>query len=148
MRVNASSPTVKARMLRLLLAGLAVLCFALGWVGLWVPGLPTTVFWIASAYLAAKSCPVIQRWVYARGRVGRSVRLIVEERALTAPGKRRALTGMALGLSLSVVLLYLLREPSPILIGVIVAAGGVGAACIIFGLRTRSADEPADLHTP
>lgn len=127
---------MKQRLLRLMLAGLSVLCFALGWVGLWVPGLPTTVFWIASAYLATKSCPVVQRWVYARGRVGRSVRMIVEERALTAAGKCRALAGMTLGLALSVVVLWLWRDPSPWLLVAIVAAGGLGAACILLGLRT------------
>jgi len=134
--------SVKARAIRLLLAGLAVLCFVLGWVGLWVPGLPTTVFWIAAAYLATKSCPVVQRWVYARGRVGRSVRMVVEERALTARGKRRALVGMSLGLGLSVAVLYLAGDPAPLLIAAILVAGAAGAACILFGLRTYPAEAP------
>ncbi|MEM9414590.1 MAG: YbaN family protein [Planctomycetota bacterium] len=142
--MDSTTPqTVKARMIRLLLAGLAVLCFALGWVGLWVPGLPTTVFWIVAAYLATKSCPVIQRWVYARGRAGRSVQLIVEHRALTAAGKRRALIGMALGIGVSIAALYLFHSPGPLLIGVILGAGLVGAALIVFGLRTCP---PGTLH--
>lgn len=135
--MKSSTPhTLKHRLFRLLLAGLAVLCFAVGWVGLWVPGLPTTVFWIASAYLATKSCPVIQRWVYARGRVGQSVRLIVEERALTAAGKRRALIGMALGIGVSIAVLCVFQSPGPVLVGVILGAGLLGAGCIVFGLRT------------
>lgn len=142
---TTAPPTVKARLVRLLLAGLAVLCFALGWVGLWVPGLPTTVFWIASCWLAAKSCPVIQRWVYARGRVGRSVRMIVEERALTAAGKRRALLGMALGLTVSIVVLLVLSDPGGLLIGVMLGAGMAGAACILWGLRTYPAQTPSSI---
>lgn len=143
--MNSGTPhTVKSRLTRLLLAGLSVLCFALGWIGIWVPGLPTTVFWIASAYLAAKSCPVVQRCVYTRGRIGRSVRLIVEERALTVAGKRRALAGMVCGLTLSLVLLWLWRDPGPLLLGGIVAAGAVGGACIVFGLRTWPADTLRD----
>lgn len=136
--MSHSIPThAGSKLLRLALAGLAVLCFALGWVGLWVPGLPTTVFWITAAYLATRSCPVIQRWIYRQGRVGRSVQMIVDERALTATGKRRALAGMAFGISLSVAGLYLLGDPGPVLVGGILAAGAVGAASILFGLKTR-----------
>ncbi|MFI4859537.1 MAG: YbaN family protein [Phycisphaerales bacterium JB063] len=142
-RMDTTPPTTRARLLRLLLAGLSVICFVLGWVGLWVPGLPTTVFWIASCYLAAKSCPVIQRWIYARGAIGQSVRLIVEHRALTAAGKRRALLGMTLGIGLSIALLLLLGNPGPVLLGTLPAAGLLGAACIVFGLRTHRHEDRA-----
>ena len=74
--------------------------------------------------------------------------MIVEERALTAAGKRRALAGMALGLTLSIVLLLLLRDPGPVLLGVILAGVFVGALCIVFGLRTcapvAATDRPND----
>lgn len=126
------------------MAGLSVFFFALGWLGIWVPGLPTTVFWIASCWLASKSCPVIQRWVYARGRIGRTVKMIVEDRMLTAAGKRRALIGMASGLTLSVVMIWLLQEPHPLLIVGIIAAGVTGAVCILFGLRTCPASMYAE----
>ena len=132
-----SPQTVKLRLLRLFLAGLSVLCFALGWVGIWVPGLPTTIFWIASAYLAAKSCPVIQRWIYARGRVGGSVRMIVEERAMTAAGKRRALAGMVVGIGISLAVLLGLGSTSTWLVLLIAGAGVAGVGTVLFGIRTH-----------
>ena len=130
----------KVRLLRLILAGLSVLCFALGWVALWVPGLPTTIFWIASAYLATKSCPVIQRWIYQRGGIGRSVEMIVEHRALTASGKRRAIAGMLFGVALSLTVLFVFGSPALWLIAVIVGGVLLGAICVVFGLRTCTDD--------
>lgn len=45
---------------RLLLAGLGVLCVGLGAVGVFVPGLPTTIFLIIATYLFARSCPWLE----------------------------------------------------------------------------------------
>jgi len=106
-------------------------------VGVWVPGLPTTIFWIASAYLASKSCPVIQRWIYQRGNLGRSIELIVEHRSLCVGGKRRAIAGVLLGISLSLIVMFVLGSPPAWLVATLVACGAIAVASICFGLRTH-----------
>lgn len=45
---------------RLLLAALGVACVALAAIGVFVPGLPTTIFLIIAAYLFARSCPWLE----------------------------------------------------------------------------------------
>ncbi|WP_051603303.1 YbaN family protein [Simplicispira psychrophila] len=47
----------------LLLAG-AVLCLALGVIGIFVPGLPTTVFILMAAWAAARSSPRLHTWLW------------------------------------------------------------------------------------
>ena len=50
--------------LRWLLKAFAVLCLVLGIVGVFVPGLPTTVFILLSAWAAARSSPALYRWLW------------------------------------------------------------------------------------
>jgi len=45
---------------RLLLAAAGVVCVGLGALGVFVPGLPTTVFLIAASYLFTRSCPWLE----------------------------------------------------------------------------------------
>jgi len=45
---------------RLMLAALGVLCVGLAAVGVFVPGLPTTIFLIIATYLFTRSCPWLE----------------------------------------------------------------------------------------
>jgi len=45
---------------RIVLAALGVACVGLAFAGVFVPGLPTTVFLIAASYLLARSCPWLE----------------------------------------------------------------------------------------
>jgi len=48
---------------RYLLLLFAVLCLALGVIGIFVPGLPTTVFILMAAWAAARSSPRFHSWL-------------------------------------------------------------------------------------
>ena len=120
-----------------LLALAAIALFAIGWIGLILPGLPTTIFWIFAAVLATRSCPTLQRHIYNSGRLGQSVKLYVEEHALTPRAKRGALIGMTCGVSVSAIVMSLTGTPEWI-IGLVIAAGFIGGAYVIWGINTAS----------
>jgi len=124
------------RAIRWLLATLAVGCFAVGWVGLFVPGLPTTVFWIMAVLLAGKACPVLREWIYGQGQAGELVRGVVEQRQLPHRTKRHAILGLWMSLAVSMgVLLWLrgLHDPLAWLLPII----GLGVSWLILrGIAT------------
>jgi hypothetical protein len=45
------------------LALLGLASMGVGIVGIWVPGLPTTVFLIVASWLFTRSCPELDRWM-------------------------------------------------------------------------------------
>ncbi|WP_295850010.1 YbaN family protein [uncultured Xylophilus sp.] len=58
-----SSPRLLPAPLRWLMAVLAAVCIALGVVGIFVPGMPTTVFIIVAAWAAARGSPRLHGWL-------------------------------------------------------------------------------------
>ncbi|MDH3294098.1 MAG: YbaN family protein [Acidimicrobiia bacterium] len=54
-----------------LLAGLT--CVGVGWLGLIMPGLPGTVFFIVAAWFFSRSSPRLERWVLGLPGVGQLV---------------------------------------------------------------------------
>ena len=121
--------------MRWLLVGFAGFCFAFGWLGVFVPGLPTTVFWIAAVVCAGKACPTLKRWMYERGRAGDLVRNVVEERSLPVVAKLHATIGLWITLVLSAAGLALLGV-HPAFIGVGMMTVGLGVTLLIcLGLR-------------
>jgi len=51
----------RSRLSRWLLAGLGTACVGLGALGVFLPGLPTTVFLIAASWCYARSCPWLEQ---------------------------------------------------------------------------------------
>lgn len=47
-----------------------LICVALGWVGLIVPGLPGTVFFVMASWCFARSSPRLERWLFNLPAVG------------------------------------------------------------------------------
>ena len=86
-----------------LLGGLA---FATGAVGLLVPVLPTTVFWIIAAWSWSKSCPRLLQRLYALPGAGPHVRAWMEAGTISRRGKHFALGGLCVGLASCVALLH------------------------------------------
>ena len=50
-----------------------ILCVGIGGIGVIVPGLPTTVFFIVAAACFSRSSPRFERWVLNLPRIGRTV---------------------------------------------------------------------------
>ncbi|MEM1446704.1 MAG: YbaN family protein [Planctomycetota bacterium] len=129
------APTL-SRPLRWLLASVAIVCFAIGWVGVFVPGLPTTVFWLIAVLLAGKSCPFVQQWVYRRGRLGATVEDIVVRKAMTRAAKIHAVIGMWVMLAISAGLWFWFGHPATHWLIITLPMVGLGVTTwIVFGLR-------------
>ncbi len=106
-----------------------------GAVGIVVPGLPTTIFFIIAAACFGKSSPRFERWVLGLPRIGPLVR---DHRA--GLGMPRRAKGWAIGSMWTFIALssVLLRDRL-LIVGVVIAVGAVGTAYIAWRVPTREA---------
>ncbi len=83
---------------------IAMSCFAIGAVGIFMPLLPTTIFWILAMMLGAKSMPGLKARIYGHPRLGGVIEAFIDHGHITRRSKGIALAGMTAGLGLAVVL--------------------------------------------
>lgn len=86
---------------RSVLIGLGITCTALGTIGIFVPGLPTTVFLLLASYFFARSSPSLHRRLHAHPRLGPYL-AFAAGRAMPLRAKLIALGGMWGGIGISV----------------------------------------------
>jgi uncharacterized membrane protein YbaN (DUF454 family) len=109
----------------------ALLCLALGVIGVWLPGMPTTVFILLAAWAAARSSPRLHGWLLNHPLFGQTIRDWQNGGTVSRKAKKRATLMMSLcalimplvGSPLWVVILattcmacvlvYLWRRPEP-----------------------------------
>lgn len=99
------------------------LLLGLGFLGMALPVLPTTVFWIGAAACYARSSPERYRRLISRGRMGGVIRDFLEHGAIAPEGKLAAAIGMAIA---ALVLLLAPLGGSARLIGLLGLALGAG----------------------
>jgi uncharacterized membrane protein YbaN (DUF454 family) len=116
--------------------GLGLLSAAMGIIGVFVPGLPTTVFVLAAAYLFARSSPRLERWLETNRWLGPSLRRFRETRGMARRSKVLALVSMWTGLAMSIYALASVGVGAQMLA---VSLGLVGTATILFFVRTTAA---------
>ena len=105
------------------MAGMAL--FSLGFVGLFLPLLPTTIFWIGAAWLFAKGHPEWRARIYAEPRFGPIVENFLERGQISESAKNAASFGIVGVGGLSLLL-------TGITGGLLLAVLGILAAVIIF----------------
>ena len=116
---------------RYLLLAFAALCVALGVIGIFVPGLPTTVFILLAAWAAARSSPRFAAWLESHATFGPMIRDWRERGAVSRRAKVTATVVMAISSTIlfqttsrawmaeaitavmAVVLMWLWRRPEP-----------------------------------
>jgi uncharacterized membrane protein YbaN (DUF454 family) len=131
----AEAPLVAGRSRATRAGYIVVGCVAvgLGTLGIVVPGLPTTGFFVLAAWAFSRSSPRLERWVLDRPGVGPLVR--DHRNGLGMPRRAKVLAiGMLVlscGLSAAVGVDRLVVRL------VIVAAGAVGVAWILWRVPTR-----------
>jgi uncharacterized membrane protein YbaN (DUF454 family) len=79
---------------------LGLVCLALGVIGVFVPLMPSTVFFIGAAGCFAYASPRLEAWLLSFEFIGRPVRAWRERGAIAWPAKVMATVGMAVGLAL------------------------------------------------
>ncbi len=109
-------------------------CVAAGWTavglgtaGLFVPGLPTTVFMLTAFYCFSRSSPRFARWLCEHPRLGAPLRRYLDDGGLSAPGKRAALLAMWTSVLASSAVLLPVR---PLASAITLGLGGVGTIAI------------------
>ena len=116
-----------------------LLSVGLGSLGIIVPGLPTTVFFIVAAACFSRSSPRFEQWVLNLPRVGRTVR---DYRAGLGMPRRSKVVAVTMILAVSTLSAVLVGWPVG---AAIVALGLVGALFVTFRVPTRErvlADRP------
>jgi hypothetical protein len=116
------------------------LWLALGWIavglgalGVVVPGLPTTGFFVLAASCFARSSPRFERWVLSLPGVGPLVRDHRAGLGMPRRAKVSAITVMVVAVLASVV--FALR--SPLVRAIVLAAGAIGTWYVGWRVPTR-----------
>jgi uncharacterized membrane protein YbaN (DUF454 family) len=117
-------------------AALGLLSAAMGIIGVFVPGLPTTVFVLTASYLFARSSPRLERWLETNRWLGPSLRRFRATRGMARRSKALALVSMWSGLGVSIYALAGVGVGAQMLAA---SLGLIGTATILFFVRTTAA---------
>ena len=139
----AASPATEARHWtrdprRLAFAGAGLVCVGLGWIGVFVPGLPTTVFLIIASYCFARSCPWLEDRLLRVPVFAPYMRAIDAGGGLSPQAARRAWASLWTSLSISLGVLWVAGRLRPWLAAVLLGAGCVGTLTIAYYTRRSS----------
>jgi uncharacterized membrane protein YbaN (DUF454 family) len=111
---------------------LGLVAVAIGGVGIVVPGLPTTVFFVVAAWCFSRSSPRLEAWLLALPRVGPLVRDYRAGLGMPRAAKRAAVISIVIACSLSIVL------ADPLWVRLAIGITGiVGIAYIVWRVPTR-----------
>jgi uncharacterized protein len=120
-------------------AALGVIAAALGIVGVFVPGLPTTEFVLAASYLFARSSPRLEAWLESHRWLGPPLRRFRETRGMPVKAKAVSLASMWTGIGIST---YALAAAGPMAQVAVVSMGVMGTVAMLFFVRTTGARQP------
>jgi len=132
---------------RWLLAPLGVGCFALGAVGIFVPGLPTTVFLLLGSFLLTKSCPWVERRLLAMPLFRPYARYLDPSTPMPRRARIVSIGAMWTSILAAVVLIVIRGTGGVWLPGLLVAAGGIGTI-VILRFRHHLRHLPAPTASP
>ncbi|MEX2586863.1 MAG: YbaN family protein [Actinomycetota bacterium] len=134
------------RGLRLPWLVLGLVCVALGAIGVVVPGLPTTIFFIAAAACFGRSSDRLERWVLGLPRIGPAVSDYRNGLGMARKAKVLAVSSIVVFSGLAV--LVVVEDPVPR--AAILAAAAVGVIYVSWRVPTRErvlaqgGEEPTD----
>ena len=118
-------------MKRTILISLGLLCVGLGFVGVFVPGIPTTIFLIIALWAFTKSSAKLRHWLLNHKRFGPILSNWQEHKVVP----RRAKILMVVLMSLAVILFYYSLQSLILTIGLIIIL--VSVAIYVISLPSK-----------
>ena len=115
-------------MKRIIFISLGWLCVGLGFVGVFVPGIPTTIFLIIALWAFTKSSEKLRYWLLNHKRFGPILNNWQEHKVVP----RRAKILMVVLMSLAVILFYYSSQSLILTIGLIIILVSVAIYVISF----------------
>ena len=119
-------------------AGLGVGSVGVGWLGVFVPGLPTTVFLIIASYCFARSCPWLEDRLLRLPVFAPYMRALDAGHGLSRQAAARAVMSLWTSVGVSLAVLWLAGRLPVWLAVTIVLAGCAGSATIAYYTRAAS----------
>lgn len=123
------------------LAATGLACFALGFVGAVVPGMPTTVFLLVGSYCLTRSCPWLEERLLGTRLLAPYARLVRSREPLSPGARAGAIAMMSVSVGLSTSLLWGAGRLTPPVAGVIGGLWLAGLVAILLFRRGRSAPD-------
>jgi len=121
---NSRDPVAAGRARRVFWLGLGLLLVAIGFVGLFVPLLPTTDFLILALPCFARSSPRLEAWLLGHPRFGPALQAWRSARAIPRHAKLAACIGMAAGFLLFCWLVHPRAWVAAMIAGLLAACAG------------------------
>ncbi len=118
-------------MKRTILISLGLLCVGLGFVGVFVPGIPTTIFLIIALWAFTKSSEKLRHWLLNHKRFGPILNNCQQHKVVP----RRAKILMVVLMSLAVILFYYSLQSLILTIGLIIIL--VSVAIYVISLPSK-----------
>mgnify|MGYP001341472126 FL=1 len=122
-------------MKRTILISLGWLCVGLGFVGVFVPGIPTTIFLIIALWAFTKSSEKLRHWLLNHKRFGPILNNWQEHKVVP----RRAKILMVVLMSLAVILFYYSSQSLILTIGLIIIL--VSVAIYVISLPSKTPEK-------
>ena len=118
------------------------LCLILGSIGLFVPILPTTPFWLLTAWLYTRSSPYLYRKVMNIPLFGNCIRNFHEYKAIPLRGKIITITTLWITIGISIWII------AKVWIAILLIAIAIGITIHILSYKTLPPDIPnkKDIH--
>lgn len=112
---------------------LGLLCVGLGFWGIILPGLPTTVFLLMAAYFFAKSSPRLHNWLLNNRLFGPFIKDYQKHKSIYLRTKIWAITSMTIMITIS----FFFLPPIWWVKGIVIGTGLIGAIVVGFVVKTR-----------
>jgi uncharacterized membrane protein YbaN (DUF454 family) len=121
-------------------AGMGIASVGLGWLGVFIPGLPTTIFLIIASYCFARSCPWLEDRLLRIPLFAPYMKVLDEGRGMSRKAVVSALASMWSMVALSCAILFLAGRLTVIIAAAIVLMAIAGTAMILlYGRPPRAA---------
>ena len=111
--------------------------FTAGWVGVFVPGMPTTIFWILAALAFLRSNRKMYERIISHRRFGPGIKLFIEEGKISRRGKMISITAMLGFATISALII------PPLWVKLVVIAAATAGSVWVGVLKTPEAAEKA-----